>query len=45
MINGVEYVAEDIGGAVKGNHIDVYYNTHAETLQHGTTTAEVYLIM
>lgn len=45
MINGVEYVAEDIGGAVKGNHIDVYYNTHAETIQHGTTTAEVYLIL
>ena len=45
VINGVEYVAEDIGGAVKGNHIDVYYNTHAETLQHGTTSAEVYLVV
>lgn len=44
LINGQEYVAEDIGGAVKGNHIDIYFNTHAETRQHGTTNAEVFLI-
>lgn len=44
LINGQEYVAEDIGGAVKGKHIDVFYNTHAETRQNGTTTAEVFLI-
>lgn len=45
MINGVEYVAEDVGGAVKGNHIDIYYNTHAETIQNGTRNAEVYLVV
>lgn len=44
LINGQEYVAEDIGGAVRGNHIDVFYNTHAETKLHGTVTAEVFLI-
>ena len=44
LINGQEYVAEDIGGAVKGHHIDVYYNTHAETRNHGTSSAEVFLI-
>ena len=44
LINGQEYVAEDIGGAVKGHHIDVYYNTHAETRTHGTSSAEVFLI-
>lgn len=43
-LNGQEYVAEDIGGAVKGHHIDVYYNTHAETRTHGTSSAEVFLI-
>lgn len=44
LIDGTEYVAEDIGGGVKGNHIDIFYNTHAETRQHGTVQAEVYLI-
>lgn len=44
LINGKEYVAEDIGGAVKGNHIDIFFNTHAETRQHGTVNAEVFLL-
>lgn len=44
LINGKEYVAEDIGGAVKGNHIDIFFNTHAETRQYGTASAEVFLI-
>lgn len=44
LINGVEYVAEDIGGGVKGNHIDIFYDTHAETRQHGTRSMEVFLI-
>lgn len=44
MINGVIYTAEDRGGAVRGNHIDVFFNTHAETRQHGTQNAEVYLV-
>lgn len=44
LIDGVEYVAEDIGGGVKGNHIDIYYNTHGETRQHGVRHSEVFLI-
>ena len=44
LINGQEYVAEDIGGGVKGNHIDIYFNTHAETTQHGVRSTEVFLI-
>ena len=44
MINGVVYTAEDRGGAVRGNHIDIFFNTHAETRQHGTQNAEVYLV-
>ena len=44
LIDGVEYVAEDIGGGVKGNHIDIYYNTHAETRTHGVRNSEVFLI-
>lgn len=34
-INGKTYVAEDVGGGVKGNHIDVYFNSHKKALQFG----------
>lgn len=44
LINGKEYTAEDVGGAVKGKHIDIYFDSHGETLRHGTRRAEVYLI-
>lgn len=44
LINGQEYVAEDIGGGVKGSHIDIYFNTHGETTQYGVRNAEVFLI-
>ncbi len=44
LINGQEYVAQDVGGGVRGNHIDIYFNTHAETRQHGVRNAEVYII-
>lgn len=35
VINGHTYVAEDTGGAIKGNRIDVCVATHAEGLQKG----------
>ncbi len=44
LINGQEYVAQDVGGGVKGNHIDIYYNTHGETREHGVRHAEVFII-
>lgn len=44
MINGVVYTAEDIGGGVRGNHIDIFFNTHAETRQYGTRSVEVLLL-
>lgn len=40
-INGVEYVAEDCGGAVKGNTIDIFFDTHEETEQFGVRYLEV----
>lgn len=43
-INGVEYVAEDCGGAVKGNTIDIFFDTHAETEQFGVQYMEVEVI-
>ena len=41
-INGVTYIAEDTG--VKGNHIDLYYNSHEDALIWGVQELEVYLI-
>lgn len=35
LINGKEYIVEDRGGAVKGNHIDMYVDTHSEALKWG----------
>lgn len=34
-INGKIYVAEDCGGAIKGNRIDVFFNSHEAALQFG----------
>ena len=44
MINGVIYTAEDRGGGVRGNHIDIFFDNHSETLQHGTQNLEVFLV-
>lgn len=43
MINGKEYVAEDCGGAIKGDRIDVYFNNHTEALEFGVQKADVYI--
>lgn len=44
LINGIVYTAEDKGGAVKGNHIDIFFDTHGETRNYGTRNAEVFLV-
>ena len=44
MINGVVYTAEDEGGGVRGHHIDIFFDTHTETRQHGVQNAEVFLL-
>lgn len=44
VINGQVYVAEDRGGAIKGNRIDMFFMTHREALQWGRKTIEVYLV-
>lgn len=38
------YRAEDTGGAIKGNRIDLYVSSHAEALQLGRRTATVYWV-
>ena len=42
-INGTVYHAEDTGGAIKGNRIDLVVGTHKEALAKGTYNAEVFL--
>jgi 3D (Asp-Asp-Asp) domain-containing protein len=42
-INDVVYHAEDTGGAIKGNRIDLVVNTHKEALSKGKYKAEVFL--
>lgn len=48
LINGIVYTAEDCGGAIKGNHIDIYMgndaNSHAECDRLGVNYAEVFLV-
>ena len=44
MINGIIYTAKDRGGGVKGNHIDIFFDTHGETRQYGVRNVEVYLV-
>lgn len=43
IILGQVYTVEDRGGAINGNHIDVFFNTHSEALEFGTKYADVYL--
>ncbi len=43
-INGKIYYAEDTGGAIKGNKIDIFFNSHNEALAFGTQSADVYII-
>jgi 3D (Asp-Asp-Asp) domain-containing protein len=41
---GHYYIAEDTGGAIKGNRIDVYVSNHDEGLRLGVKTADVYVL-
>lgn len=38
------YVADDTGGDIKGNRIDIFVNNHQEALKLGTKTVEVYIL-
>lgn len=43
IINGKTYKAQDCGGAIKGNRIDVYFANHSEALKFGVQYAEVFI--
>lgn len=40
-IDGVPYIAEDIGGAIKENRIDIFFSSHEAALQFGVQHADV----
>lgn len=42
-INNVEYVAEDVGGAINNKVIDMYVSSHQEAIEKGVTYTEVYI--
>jgi 3D (Asp-Asp-Asp) domain-containing protein len=43
-INGLDYIAEDTGSAIKGKRIDVLFSTHEEALEFGVQYANVSII-
>jgi 3D (Asp-Asp-Asp) domain-containing protein len=42
IIDGQHYIAEDTGGAIKGNKIDIFCDSHEEAINRGRTTREVF---
>ena len=44
LIDGKIYTAEDIGGGVKGDHVDIFVDTHEETLEGGVKYKDVKVI-
>lgn len=44
IINGNVYVAEDVGGAIKGNKIDIYFNSHSAVESFGRQRIDVYVV-
>lgn len=44
IINGHTYKAQDCGGAIKGNRIDVYFEDHQAALSFGVQYAEVFIM-
>lgn len=43
-IDGKIYIAQDCGGAIKENRIDVYHDLHQDALNFGVQTKLVYII-
>lgn len=43
IIDGKTYKAQDCGGAIKGNRIDVYFEDHDDALEFGVQHKEVFV--
>lgn len=44
LIDGCVYVAEDCGGLIKGNKIDLFFNNHQSALEWGRQTKQVTIL-
>lgn len=44
VINGNTYVAEDCGGSIKGNRIDIFFFDHQDAWDFGIQYAEVFVL-
>lgn len=44
LINGHEYIAEDCGGGINGNRIDIYFENHQDASNFGVKTVEVEIL-
>lgn len=42
VINGHPYIVEDTGSAVKGNHVDIFFESHEAACEFGIQQVEVY---
>lgn len=42
IIDGHEYIVQDTGGAIKGNRIDVYFDSHQDALEFGVQYKNIY---
>jgi 3D (Asp-Asp-Asp) domain-containing protein len=43
IIDGQSYIAEDTGGAIKGNKIDIFCESHEEAISRGRIEREVFI--
>lgn len=43
FIDGFTYRAEDTGGSIKGNKLDIFFNNHLEALEWGVREYEVFI--
>lgn len=43
-INGKKYVVEDSGGGVRGDHLDIFFDTHEEVEEFGVQQGDVKIL-
>ena len=44
LVDGETYIAEDTGGKICGDHLDIFVDTHDETLEGGTCFKDVKIV-
>ncbi len=44
LIDGNYYIAEDCGGAIKGNRVDIYFEEHQDALEFGVKNIQIQIV-